>query len=201
MLRKKIAAAIGWALVLSTPAAAASLTASINLSSQTMTVAEGGEVVASWPISSGTAQFPTPRGTFRPHRTEKMWYSRKYEMSPMPNSVFINGGVAVHGTSYVKSLGRPASHGCIRLHPSHAAQFYAMVKRHGLASTKVTVFGTPKWGGSQYAKRKTPQRYASQNWFNDDYGYESSSAYAPSFTKKKSSLKRKKVYVQDQWFW
>ena len=45
-----------------------------------------------------------------------MWYSRKYDMSPMPYSVFFRGGYAIHGTGYVKQLGRPASHGCVRLH-------------------------------------------------------------------------------------
>ena len=27
-----------------------------------------------------------------------MWYSRKYDMSPMPYSVFFRGGYAIHGT-------------------------------------------------------------------------------------------------------
>jgi hypothetical protein len=31
----------------------------------------------------------------------------------------------------VGALGRPASHGCIRLHPAHAAKLFALVKKHG----------------------------------------------------------------------
>ena len=68
-----------------------------------------------------------------------MWYSRKYDMSPMPYSVFYNGGYAVHGTNYVKNLGRPASHGCIRLQTGNAAKFYSLVQQVGRANTRITV--------------------------------------------------------------
>ena len=80
------------------------LTASVDLASQKMVVFVNGEARYSWPISSGVAQFPTPTGTFHPQWTAKMWYSRKYDMSPMPNAVFINGGVAVHGTYHTGLL-------------------------------------------------------------------------------------------------
>jgi hypothetical protein len=49
--------------------------------------------------------------------------SRKYDNAPMPYAVFFNGGYAVHATFDLKRLGRPASHGCIRLHPENAAEF------------------------------------------------------------------------------
>ena len=57
-----------------------------------------------------------------------MHYSSKYENSPMPHSIFFRGGYAIHGTGYIKSLGRPASHGCIRLHPRNAAALYQLVR-------------------------------------------------------------------------
>ncbi len=68
-----------------------------------------------------------------------MWYSRKYDNSPMPYSVFYYGGYAIHGTNYVKRLGRPASHGCIRLQTANAATFYSLVQRHGRADTRIVV--------------------------------------------------------------
>lgn len=68
-----------------------------------------------------------------------MWYSRKYHMSPMPWSVFFHGGYAVHGTYAVKWLGRPASHGCVRLHPSNAMKLYQLVARYGLANSRIVV--------------------------------------------------------------
>lgn len=166
------------------------LTASIDLARQTMTVKVGGETRYSWPISSGVAAFATPTGNFRPQWTAKMWYSRKYDMAPMPNAVFINGGVAVHGTSHTKYLGSPASHGCIRLAPSHAATFYNLVQRHGMGRTRVSVHGRPNWkGGTQIASRNEEDRrsrYAENqgSWFwgnsSYDFGYDS------GFTRKKA---------------
>jgi lipoprotein-anchoring transpeptidase ErfK/SrfK len=172
------------------PLPAPTLTASINLATQKMVVSVKGEARYSWPISSGVAQFPTPTGTFRPQWTAKMWYSRKYDMSPMPHAVFINGGVAVHGTYYVSSLGRAASHGCIRLSTANAKTFYNLVQKHGLQATKVTVFGRPHWRGpaAAVATRETTREpaYAENNSFwGDFWGNSSDSAYAPNFTKKK----------------
>ncbi|TIL49636.1 MAG: L,D-transpeptidase, partial [Mesorhizobium sp.] len=53
--------------------------------------------------------------------------------------VFYRGGYAIHGTGAVKSLGRPASHGCVRLHPSNAAAFYSMVRQAGFRNTRIVV--------------------------------------------------------------
>ena len=168
-----------------------SMTVSIDLAQQTMVVSENGEVRYSWPISSGTSQFPTPRGTFRPQWTAKMWYSRKYDMAPMPHAVFINGGVAVHGTQHISALGNPASHGCIRLAPGNARTFYNLVQRHGLKRVKVAVHGTPKWRAPAIASRKAkpaPSYYASEqsgfwSWTNGSYG--GTSAYDAGFVQKK----------------
>ena len=66
----------------------------------------------------------------------KMWYSRKYDNSPMPNSIFFVGGYAIHGTNHVKGLGRPASHGCVRLHPSNAQILYRLVQARGAGNTQ-----------------------------------------------------------------
>lgn len=165
------------------------LTASIDLTRQRMTVKVDGQTRYSWPISSGVAAYATPTGNFRPQWTAKMWYSRKYDMAPMPHSVFINGGVAVHGTSHTKYLGSPASHGCIRLAPGNAATFYNLVQRHGMARTRVSVHGRPNWkSGTQIANRDEDRRakYAQSQdswfWGSSSYG----SAYEPSFTRKKA---------------
>lgn len=117
---------------------AARLVANIDISSQTMTVRYGAAVYR-WSVSTARKGYVTPRGSYRPQRTERMWYSRKYDMSPMPHSVFFRGGYAIHGTGAVKSLGRPASHGCVRLHPSNAAAFYSMVKQAGFRNTRIVV--------------------------------------------------------------
>jgi lipoprotein-anchoring transpeptidase ErfK/SrfK len=117
----------------------ASLVANVNISTQTMTVVKHGRVIHTWKVSTARRGYVTPRGTWRPKRLHKMWHSRKYDMSPMPYSVFYHGGYAIHGTNYVKSLGRPASHGCVRLATANAAKFYALVKQIGPGNTRIVV--------------------------------------------------------------
>ena len=103
----------------------------VDKSSQRMNVYLNGRRLYTWKVSTGRKGYGTPTGTWSVKRTHKMWYSRKYNNSPMPYSMFYHGGFAIHGTSYVKRLGRPASHGCIRLHTSNAAKLYSLVRRHG----------------------------------------------------------------------
>ena len=118
---------------------AASLVAKVSISSQTMTVTKHGRVIHKWKVSTARKGYVTPRGTWRPTRMHKMWYSRKYDNSPMPYSVFYHGGYAIHGTGAVKNLGRPASHGCVRLQTSNAAKFYSLVKEVGAGNTRIVV--------------------------------------------------------------
>jgi len=120
-------------------ASLAGVVAHVDLSSQTMRVTVDGQHYASWKISSGRKGYGTPTGTWRPKWTTKMHYSCKYHNSPMPYSVFYHGGYAVHGTNYVSKLGRPASHGCIRLHTANARTFYNLVNRYGRKHTLIRV--------------------------------------------------------------
>jgi lipoprotein-anchoring transpeptidase ErfK/SrfK len=124
----------------------ATLILKADLTAQRLTVMIGGEIKHVWPISSGRRGYATPRGTFHPKWTARMWYSRQYDRSPMPHSVFFNRGVAFHGTRDTGFLGRPASHGCVRLAPANAAQLYALVHQHGYARTSVVVEGSPNYG-------------------------------------------------------
>jgi lipoprotein-anchoring transpeptidase ErfK/SrfK len=118
---------------------AAQLIAKIDVSKQLMTVSYRGEVLHSWKVSTGRKGFTTPRGAWRPQRMHTMWNSRKYDNAPMPYSVFFTGGYAVHGTNHVKALGRPASHGCVRLQTKNAARFYALVEQVGRKNTRIVI--------------------------------------------------------------
>ena len=118
---------------------AASLVAHIDVSAQTMTVKKHGRVVGRWKVSTARKGYYTPRGTYRPNRMHKMWYSRKYDMSPMPHSIFFRGGYAIHGTGAVKNLGRPASHGCVRLAPKNAALLYSMAREVGPRNVRIVI--------------------------------------------------------------
>ena len=153
---KKVAAVAPAAKAVKPKPAAPSLRASISLTSQTMTVKVHGKTKYVWKISSGRRGYHTPTGNYRPQWMTRMHYSKKYDNAPMPHSVFYYRGYAIHATYATGALGRPASHGCIRLSPSNAKKFYNLVAKHGKARTRISITGsTPK---RSYAKRKKTRR-------------------------------------------
>lgn len=115
----------------------------VDLAQQQMTVDVDGKRSHAWPVSTARSSYVTPRGSFVPQRMHKIWYSRKYDNSPMPHAIFYSGGFAIHGTSSLRMLGRPASHGCVRLAPSNAAVLYCLVKLKGMAATRIVIHGSP----------------------------------------------------------
>jgi lipoprotein-anchoring transpeptidase ErfK/SrfK len=126
-------------VLLSTLPALADVRIRVDKSSQTMTVAVDGWSQYRWPVSTAKRGYHTPTGSWRPKRLERSWYSRKYDNAPMPNSIFFLGGYAIHGTTHVSQLGRPASRGCIRLHPAHARELFALVRQYGMGRTRITI--------------------------------------------------------------
>lgn len=123
----------------STSAFAANLIAKVSLSSQTMTVSQNGFVKYRWKVSTARKGYVTPQGSWSAKWLSRNHRSRKYDNAPMPYAVFFNGGYAVHATFDLKRLGRPASHGCIRLHPDNAAEFFSLASQYGLKNTKIVV--------------------------------------------------------------
>lgn len=92
-----------------------------------------------WNVSTARPGYHTPTGNFQPYLIKPMHYSSKYDNAPMPNSIFFHGGYAIHATYDVKRLGRPASHGCIRLSPQNAKWLYQMVKENGKENTYIRI--------------------------------------------------------------
>jgi lipoprotein-anchoring transpeptidase ErfK/SrfK len=67
-------------------------------------------------------------------RMARHYFSRKYDNAPMRYAIFFHYGfAAIQGTNDGSRLGGPALHGCVRLHPSHAAALLALVERNGRA--------------------------------------------------------------------
>ena len=120
-------------------AAFASVVAQIDLSSQRMHVYVNGKPAYTWKVSTARPGYRTPTGTYKPYNLVRYHRSTIYNGSPMPYSIFFKGGYAIHGSYETKHLGRPASHGCIRLHPSNAARLYALVQRHGKSNTTIRI--------------------------------------------------------------
>jgi lipoprotein-anchoring transpeptidase ErfK/SrfK len=121
--------------------ASARVVVQIDKSSQRMTVSVDGASLYTWPVSTGLGRYRTPNGHFRPQMMMRSYFSRMYYGAPMPYSIFFHGGYAIHGTNAIARLGGPASHGCVRLHPSHAATLFALVQRAGAANTDIVIAG------------------------------------------------------------
>ena len=118
----------GLVLMLTSVPAGAGIVVTVDKSAQQLTVEIDGSRLHRWPVSTGRWGYNTPNGSYRPQWLARKWFSRKYDWSPMPYSIFFNGGYTIHGSYEVSRLGRPASHGCIRLHPKNAAVLFALVK-------------------------------------------------------------------------
>jgi L,D-transpeptidase catalytic domain len=136
----RIAATIVIAALLMCAPARAGVVVIVDKSAQRLTVDIDGATRYRWPVSTARWGYRTPNGSYRPQRLERKWFSRKYDWSPMPHSIFFAGGYAIHGSYEISRLGRPASHGCIRLHPANAAVLFALV-RENLGNIRIVVTG------------------------------------------------------------
>jgi lipoprotein-anchoring transpeptidase ErfK/SrfK len=136
---RKIVLVFACLVVFPIAAANADVLARISVSAQRMTVYVDGVPRYSWPVSTARAPYATPRGSFRPVRLERKWYSRVYNNAPMPYAIFFHYGFAVHGTYETRSLGRPASHGCVRLPTSAARELFELVREHGMSNSRIVV--------------------------------------------------------------
>lgn len=134
----------------------------INKAKQKMTVFVDGIQKYEWPVSTGRAGYSTPPGN----------YTATSMNSPMPHSIFfMKDGHAIHGSYEVKNLGKPVSHGCVRISPENATTLYALVKANGLENTQVVLNGvTP---GGEY---KLARSQAGPGW-----GFYEPSFYAPYY--------------------
>ena len=143
MKRLSSARLIGLALAcvatMATAPARASVTVHIDRYSQRMAVVIDGYPRYNWPVSTGRSGYGTPGGVFRPQLMARSWFSRTYYNSPMPHAIFFHGGFAIHGTYELSRLGGPASHGCVRLHPAHAAALFALIERDGRNRTRIVI--------------------------------------------------------------
>lgn len=104
--------------------------------------------VYTWDVSTGVEDYETP--DFETHPDGRIYESYTSTVYPggdyhglgnMPYAVFISGGFAIHGTGEKNwpKLGRPASHGCIRLHPDNAFKFNRLVRKYGIENVWITV--------------------------------------------------------------
>ena len=110
---------------------------------------ESDTLVWQYPISDGTASYPTPAGTYSIRRMvwNPRWtpppnaaWAKKYKATepghpanPMKvvKIFFREPDYYIHGTAETGRLGAAASHGCLRMDPEHIAEVARYVMEHG----------------------------------------------------------------------
>lgn len=65
-------------------------------------------------------------GTYQVLSKDKNHWSRQYDCD-MPWAIHYHGGHYIHATDKINELGKPASHGCVRLHPKNAKILFDLV--------------------------------------------------------------------------
>jgi L,D-transpeptidase catalytic domain/Putative peptidoglycan binding domain len=116
----------------------------IHRESKRLTLFNGSKLVRAFPIATGTAQYPTPIGTFsvvdkqrnpwwRPPDSE--WAKDAKPIPPGPGNPLGTRWmglsaplVGIHGTPDAASIGYSASHGCIRMHIPDATWLFERVE-------------------------------------------------------------------------
>ena len=122
------------------PASAERVEVRVSISRQVMEVYHEGRKLYEWPVSTAKAGKITPAGSWQPEFLSRNHRSKRYNNAPMPWAIFYDGNYAIHGTDQIRRLGKPASHGCVRLHPDNAKILFRMVRAEGLQNARVTIF-------------------------------------------------------------
>ena len=103
----------------------------VSLNKQTLSALQGLTRVWYFNCTSGDAEHPTPPGSYRIYRKERIYRSKKYD-AQMNHAMFFHRGYAIHQAEAVTltSILRVAgfeyfgSHGCVRLPESDARKLF-----------------------------------------------------------------------------
>jgi len=115
-----------------------------DISTRTLTVYRGGEVVKVYDIAVGTGKHPTPVGSYSIHKIvwnpawippDRAWARDKVPQGPgdpenpmrVVKIFFHEPDFFIHGTDATGSLGTAASHGCLRMDPDEAGDLALML--------------------------------------------------------------------------
>jgi lipoprotein-anchoring transpeptidase ErfK/SrfK len=98
----------------------------VVISQQRLNAWEGGTLVMSTAISSGTRRTPTVRGTFRVYRKYRSARMRGpgYNLPHVPYVMYFKGSYGIHGTYWHSNFGTPMSHGCVNMPTGKAAWLF-----------------------------------------------------------------------------
>jgi len=108
----------------------------ISIPDRKLAVVEGERVVRIFGTAVGAPKSPSPTGTFQiiNHVTDPTWYTKGKVVAPGPANPLgtrwmglSQKGYGIHGTNSPSSIGKNASHGCIRLKNADVEALFEMV--------------------------------------------------------------------------
>jgi lipoprotein-anchoring transpeptidase ErfK/SrfK len=108
----------------------------VSIPDRKLAILEDGKIIRIFPVSVGASISPSPTGGFQIVRrlVNPTYYHPGVVIPPGkdnpigPRWVGLNKkGYGIHGTNEPKSIGRAASHGCIRMRNRDIVQFFSMV--------------------------------------------------------------------------
>lgn len=113
----------------------------VDISEQKLKLMFGNTVVREYLVSTGTFKTPTPLGTFKILNKQELRIGSARPHYRMPSwQGFTRGGAGFHALPYLANdkgvfwkealnhIGQRASHGCIRLLPEDAQEFYGLTQ-------------------------------------------------------------------------
>jgi len=120
-----------------------------NPEGQTAKLYHLGELVNTFNVSTGSRKTKTTTsgrkyvaktsaGFFRPKKAYRDYYSYTFFGSTMPYAIFFNGGIALHGTTYLSKLGTRDSGGCVRFHPDDIKIINELMRTTGDGSDRMS---------------------------------------------------------------
>src|SRR5271154_2808530 len=119
----------------------------VSLEDRKLALIEDGQVKKIYSVAVGKPSTPSPEGTFTIERcvANPVYRHNGHIVDPGPaNPVgtrwmgLSTKGYGIHGTNEPKSIGKAASHGCIRMGKADLEEFYALVQ----VGDQVQIVGT-----------------------------------------------------------
>ena len=109
----------------------------VSLEDRKLALVEDGRVKKVYTVAVGKPSTPSPAGTYTIERrvANPVYHHNGKTVEPGPGNpvgtrwMGLNkAGYGIHGTNEPKSIGKAASHGCIRMAKADLEEFYAMVR-------------------------------------------------------------------------
>jgi lipoprotein-anchoring transpeptidase ErfK/SrfK len=109
----------------------------ISIPDRKLALIEDGSVVKVYPVAVGNTDTPSPAGEFHiiNRLTDPTWYASGKAVPPGKENPLgtrwiglSEKGYGIHGTNAPKSIGKAASHGCIRMKKKDVEELFELVR-------------------------------------------------------------------------